>query len=213
MEVMVLTIAPEDWRHDIVQYLKAPNGSHNQQVWRRAPYYVIRDEVLFNIGSDDLLMKRLGKKEQLVAMTEVHKGICGAHQASIKIRWFLRRHDYYWLTILKDCIDYAKGCKDCQKQGPIQHVPAGLMNLIVKAWPFRGWAMDVIGQIHPKPSKGHKYILVATDFFTKWVEAVPLKQIIEVEVIEFIEKNIIHRFGLPESTMTDRGTIFMDEAV
>ncbi|CAL2270793.1 unnamed protein product [Prunus armeniaca] len=148
-------------------------------------------------------MKCLGKKEQLVAMIEVHKGICGAHQAGIKMRWLLRRHDYYWPTILKYCIEYTKGCKDCQKHGPIQHVPPGPMNPIVKAWPFKGWAMDVIGQIHPKSSKGHKYILVATDFFTKWVEAVPLKQVTQVEVIEFIEKNIIHRFGLPESIMTD----------
>ncbi|BFG30771.1 hypothetical protein CerSpe_170450 [Prunus speciosa] len=146
-------------------------------------------------------------------MMEVHEGICGAHQAGIKMRWLLRRQGYYWPTILKDCIDYAKGCKDCQKHGPIQYVSAGPINPIVRAWPFKGWAMDVIGKIHPKSTKGHKYILVATDFFTKWVEAVPLKQVTQVKVIEFIEKNIIHRFGLPESIMTDRGTAFMGEAV
>ncbi|CAL8993664.1 unnamed protein product [Prunus brigantina] len=89
-EVMMLTIAPEDWRHDIVQYLKNPNGPHSQQVRRRAQYYVIRDEALFRIGSDDLLMKCLGKKEQLVAMTEVHEGICGAHQAGIKMSYLGR---------------------------------------------------------------------------------------------------------------------------
>ncbi|KAI5335108.1 hypothetical protein L3X38_025241 [Prunus dulcis] len=83
---MVLSIAPKDWRHDIVQYMKTTNGSHTQQVRRRFQYYVIRDEVLFCIGSDDLLMKCLGKKEQLVAMTEVHEGICGAYQAGIKRR-------------------------------------------------------------------------------------------------------------------------------
>ncbi|CAL8992893.1 unnamed protein product [Prunus brigantina] len=212
-EVMVLTVTPDDWRHEIVSYLKAPNGPHSQQVRRRARYYVIRDEILFRIGLDDLLMKCLGKKEQLIAMTEVHEGICGAHQAGIKMRWLLRRHGYYWPTILKDCIEYAKGCQDCQKHGPVQHVPAEPMNPIVKAWPFKGWAMDVIGQIYPESSKGHKYILVATDFFTKWVEAVPLKKVTQAEVLEFIEKTIIHRFGLLESIMTDRGTAFMGEAV
>ncbi|CAL2238879.1 unnamed protein product [Prunus armeniaca] len=143
-EVMVLTIAPEDWRHDIVQYLKTQNGSHSQQVRRRAQYYVIRDEILFRIGSEDLLMKCLGKKEQFVAMTEVQKGICGAYQAGIIMRWLLRRHAYYWLTILKYCIDYAKACKDCQKHGLIQHVPTRPMNPIVKAWPFKGWAVEAI---------------------------------------------------------------------
>ncbi|CAL8174633.1 unnamed protein product [Prunus armeniaca] len=91
------------------------------------------DEILFRIGFDDLLMKCLGKKEQLIAMTKVHEGISGAHQASIKMRWHLKRHGYYWPTILKDCIEYAKGCQDCQKQGPVQYVLAGLTNPIVKA--------------------------------------------------------------------------------
>ncbi|CAL2265465.1 unnamed protein product [Prunus armeniaca] len=87
------------------------------------------------------------------------------------------------------------------------------MNPIVKAWPFKGWAMDVIGQIHLKSSKGYKYILVATGFFAKRVEAVPLKKVIQAEVLEFIENNIIHCFGLPESIMTNRWTTFMGEAI
>ncbi|BFG30705.1 hypothetical protein CerSpe_169790 [Prunus speciosa] len=146
-------------------------------------------------------------------MIEVHEGICGAHQVGIKMRWLLRRHGYYWPTILKDCIEYAKGCQDCQRHGLVQHVSAGPMNPIVKAWHFKGWAMDVIGQIYPESSKGQKYILVATDFFTKWVEAIPLKKATQAEVLEFIEKTIIHCFGLPESIMTDRGMAFMGEVV
>ncbi|VVA30919.1 PREDICTED: retrotransposon, partial [Prunus dulcis] len=61
-----------------------------------------------------------------------------------------------WLllvAILKDCIEYAKGCQDCQRHGLVHHVPVGRMNPIMKAWPYKGWAMDVIGQIHPKLSK------------------------------------------------------------
>ncbi|XP_034218972.1 protein NYNRIN-like [Prunus dulcis] len=212
-EVMVLTVTPDNWRHEIVSYLKDPNGPHSQQVLRRARYYVIKDKILFRIGSNDLLMKCLAKKEQRIAMTEVHEGICGAHQASIKMRWLLRRHGYFWPTILKDCIEYAKGFQDCQRHGLVPHVPTEPMNPIVKAWPFKGWATDVIGQIPPELSKGHKYILVAIDFFKKWVEAVPLKKVTQVEVLEFIEKIIIHRFGLPESIMTDRGTAFMGKAV
>ncbi|KAI5343880.1 hypothetical protein L3X38_011756 [Prunus dulcis] len=63
-----LTITPDDWRHEIISYLKAPNGPHSQHVRWRARCYVIGDEILFRIGSDDLLMKCLGKKEQLMAM-------------------------------------------------------------------------------------------------------------------------------------------------
>ncbi|KAI5348836.1 hypothetical protein L3X38_001723 [Prunus dulcis] len=83
-------------------------------------------------GSDDLLLKCLGKKEQLVAMIEVHEGICRARQTGIKMRRVLRRHGYYSPTILKDCINYAKGCQDYQRHDQIQHVSVGPMNPIMK---------------------------------------------------------------------------------
>ncbi|XP_059669401.1 uncharacterized protein LOC132314572 [Cornus florida] len=66
---------------------------------------------------------------------------------------------------------YAKGCTDYQKHGPMQLVPAIEMQLLVKPWPFRGWAMDLIGKINPLSSKGHHWIILVTDYFTKWVEA------------------------------------------
>jgi hypothetical protein len=49
------------------------------------------------------------------------------------------------------------------------------MNPIVKPWPFRGWGMDMIGKINPPFSKDYQFILAITDYFTKWVETVPMK--------------------------------------
>jgi hypothetical protein len=66
-----------------------------------------------------------------------------------------------------------------------------------QALPFRGWGLDFIGEIHPSSSKGHRFVLVATDYFTKWTEAVALKNMTHKEVIEFITEHIIHRFGIP----------------
>ncbi|XP_073138754.1 uncharacterized protein [Henckelia pumila] len=101
-------------------------------------------------------------------MKQVHEGICGAHQSGIKMRWLVRRHGYYWPSMLKDCIRYSKGCQPCQRHGNIQRVPADEMYTIIKPWPFRGWAMDLFGKIYPSSSKGHNFIIVATEFFTKW---------------------------------------------
>jgi hypothetical protein len=60
------------------------------------------------------------------------------------------------------------------------------MNPIVKPWPFRGWGINLIGQIHPPSSKGHKFIVVAIDYFTKWVEAIPLKIATSQNMIDFV---------------------------
>ena len=56
-------------------------------------------------------------------------------------------------------------------------------------------------------------MLVATNYFTKWTEAVPLKNMTHKEVIEFITKHIIHRFGIPQTLTTDQGTSFVSEEV
>jgi transposase InsO family protein len=70
-----------------------------------------------------------------------------------------------------------------------------------------------IGEIHPSSSKGHRFVLVATDYFTKWTEAVALKNMTHKEVIEFITEHIIHRFGIPQTLTTDQGTSFMSKEV
>ncbi|XP_059658576.1 uncharacterized protein LOC132304893 [Cornus florida] len=77
-------------------------------------------------------------------------------------------------------------------------------------WPLRrGWALDFIGKLRPPSSNGHTQIVVATDYFTKWVEAIPLKTCEQSTVIDFIKKHIIHRFGIPETITTDRGLSFV----
>ncbi|CAL2258216.1 unnamed protein product [Prunus armeniaca] len=83
------------------------------------------------------------------------------------------------------------------------------MNPVVKPWPFRGWAMDLIGKIYPASSKQHCFIIVAIDYFTKWVEAKPVKSTTSQEIITFIEEQIIQRFGIPESITTNRGSSFI----
>jgi hypothetical protein len=65
------------------------------------------------------------------------------------------------------------------------------LNPIIKPWPFRGWGIDLIGQINPPSSKGHKFVLLATDYFTKWVEAIPLKKVTSENMVEFVKEHVI----------------------
>jgi hypothetical protein len=121
------------------------------------------------------------------------------------MKWLLRRAGFYWLTMLDDCIKYQKGCEVCQRFGNIQLALTGVTKSIVKPWPFRGWGLDYIGEIHPGSSKGHRFILVATNYFTKWTEAVPLRNMTHREVINFVQEHIIYRFGVPQSLTTNHG--------
>jgi hypothetical protein len=111
--------------------------------------------------------------------------------------------------MMDDCIKYQKGCEACERFRNIQLAPVGVMNSIVKPWLFRGWGLDFISEIHPKSSKEHQFILVATDHFSKWTEAVPLRNMTHQEVINFVQEHIIYRFGVPQTLTTDQGPSFM----
>jgi hypothetical protein len=69
--------------------------------------------------------------------------------------------------MINDCFMYYKGCESWQKYGDVQLALAAMLHHIIKPWPFCGWALDFIGQIHPASSKVHRFVLVATDYFTK----------------------------------------------
>jgi hypothetical protein len=111
--------------------------------------------------------------------------------------------------MMDDCIKYQKGCEACQRFKNIQLDTASVMNSIVKPLPFIGWGLDFIGEIHPGSSKGHRFILVATDYFTKWTESVPLRNMTHRDVICFVQEHIIYQFGVPQNLTTDQGHSFM----
>jgi hypothetical protein len=111
--------------------------------------------------------------------------------------------------MMDDCIKYQKRCEACQRFRNIQLALTDVMNSIVKSWPFRGWGQDFIGEIHPISSKGHWFILVATDYFTKLIEAVLLRNMTHWEVISFVQGHIIYRFVVPQTLTTDQGPSFM----
>src|SRR5690606_19076137 len=112
----------------------------------------------------------------------------------------------------KDAMDYARRCKSCQFFGNKIHAPAVTLHPINAPWPFHTWALDLIGPISP-PSKGRIWILTATENFTKWAEAIPLKKASSEIIAMFIMEHIICRFGVPRRIMTDNGTPFVGKEV
>jgi hypothetical protein len=85
--------------------------------------------------------------------------------------------------------------------------PLPLKPISVEA-PFRQWGLDFIGEIHSQSSAQHKWILIAIDYFTKWIEAVPTRQATYSVIIQFMENNILSRFGCPIKIITDNATTF-----
>src|SRR6266487_1711157 len=180
-----------DWRKPIVDYLQNPTSDTARKIKYRALSYVIIGDNLFKKTFEGVLLKCLNESEAYMTISETHSGACGSHQAGHKIKWLLFRQGLYWPSMLKDYIEFAKGCQDCQRHAGIQHVPASELHSIIKPWPFRGWALDLIGEIKPASSKNQRFIIVGVDYFTKWIEAIPMQNVDQEAVISFIQKYII----------------------
>jgi hypothetical protein len=202
-----------DWRTPLVKYLQDPKSVSDRKVRQWALKFTPDGNELYRRTADHLLLKCLGPDQARLAMSEVQEGICGTHQSALKMKWLLRRACFYWPTRIVDCFRYYKGCEECQRYGDVQLVLAVLLHPIIKPWPFRGWGLDFIGKVHPPSVKGHCFVIVATDYFTKWTKVIPLKNMTHKEVIGFITEHIIHRFGIPQTLTTDQGTSLVAKEV
>jgi len=129
-------ISADNWRGEIMDYLRNPSKKVERHVRFQATKYVLLEDELYYQTVDGVLLKCLNNKEAKSLMGEIHEGVCGAHQSALKMKWMVRRNGYYWPTILEDCFKYFKGCQGCQKFGNIQRAPASAMNPIIKPWAF-----------------------------------------------------------------------------
>ena len=73
--------------------------------------------------------------------------------------------------------------------------------------------MDLIGKVRPISKKKNCFVIVATNYFTKWVEAKAYKDVSEYDVIEFIKETIVHQFGLPQRITVNNGMVFNESRV
>lgn len=84
-------------------------------------------------------------------------------------------------------------------------VPPNELNVTSSPWSFVAWGIGVISTIEPSALNGHRFILVAIDYFTKWVETSSYKSVTKKLVTNFVRNNIICRFGVPKLVITDNG--------
>nr|KYP52415.1 Pro-Pol polyprotein [Cajanus cajan] len=150
------------------------------------------------------------KKLRTQAAREVHEGICGSHSGGRTLAMKVLRAGFFWPTLKSDCMQFVKRCLSCQRHGYLIHASAEELHNISSPWPFAMWGMDILG---PFPiAKGQcKFLLVAVDYFTKWVEAKPLANITAANAQKFLWKNIITRLRIPYALVTDNGLQFTDK--
>ena len=106
---------------------------------------------------------------------ELHDGPDGGHFSARTTAMKIMRAGYYWPSLFHDCHRYVRKCEKCAFFSGKQKLAALPLHPIQVDQHFSQWGLDFIGPITPPSSSSHKWILAAIDYFTRWTEAVALK--------------------------------------
>ena len=98
------------------------------------------------------------------------EGICGNHSRPHSLVGKTIRAGYFCPTMQQDAVELVKKCDKCQQFGNVQHIPGELLTSISLPWPFSIWGINIVGPL-PQGKKQVKFLLIAIDYFTKWVES------------------------------------------
>jgi hypothetical protein len=151
-------------------------------------------------------MKCVSTEEGKEILQKIHEGMCGNHAASRTLVGKMFRSGFYWSTALADAEALVCRCTNCKFFSKKPHVSAHNLITIPPPWPFACWGLDMIGPLTTAPG-GFTHVLVSIDKFTKWIEYKPIATLSANRVVTFI-CDILHRFGFPNTVITDLGSNF-----
>ena len=208
-------IEEQPWYHDIKTFLESSShlpgtsAADRRTLAHLASKYVLGAGQLYRRSYNQMLLLCLSKAEADTLMLQVHAGTCGPHMNGVLLAKKIILQGYFWSTMEADCCQFMCRCHNCQIHGNLMHAPPQQLHSMSLPWPFSTWGIDVIGAIYPAASNGHRFILVVIDYFTKWVEAASYKAVTAVAMEKFIRNNIVARYGVPHSIISDNGTNFI----
>ncbi|XP_027936375.1 uncharacterized protein LOC114191403 [Vigna unguiculata] len=183
-----------------------------QVIKKNAARYTLIDGKLFRRSFSRPLLICVASEVGRRLITELHEGTCGSHVGGRALSLRVLRAGYYWPTLKADCQEHVKKCSQCQVHADIHRAPPEELHSISTPWPFHTWGIDILGPF-PIATRQRKFLIVAIEYFTKWIEADPVATISANMVKAFLWKRIICRFGVPNRLISDNGTQFTASSV
>jgi hypothetical protein len=173
---------------------------------RRAKSFVLlgNGKELYHRSPSGILQQCISITEGQELLQEIHSGACGHHAAPRALVGNAFLQGFYWPTAVADATRIVRTYQGCQFYARQTHLPAQALQTIPITWPFAVWGLDLVGPLQKAPG-GYTHLLVAIDKFSKWTEVRPLNSIRSEQAVAFFT-NIIHRFGVQNSIITDNET-------
>jgi hypothetical protein len=199
-------IQSEDWCAPIVAtvrgYYEAKDGVVDKRVAIRARNYHIID---VNLCAP--LLKCISMTEGKQLLHEIHSGMCSHHLGTRALVQKAFRQGFYWPSAVADAHNIMRQCPECQHHAPYSKFASNEIQLIPPVWPFARWGIDIVSPLPTAPGN-YTHVVVAVEYFSKWVEAKPLLSITSATIQKFFWQNIVCRFSVPHEVTVDNGKQF-----
>ena len=212
-EINMKELQDEDWFcYEIMNILEHPENINIKTLKTIIAKYTIIDQVLYY-----RIITKKGPKLCLVIpkvlrqdiLYNCHDDLLGGHLGYQKTLSKVRER-FFWPDMNKYISNYVASCMDCQTK-KLQNLPkAGLLCPIKVGGAFEMVGIDILGPF-VKSHSGNVYVIVATDYLTKWIEvkATPTGTARDVSI--FLVENILCRHGAPTKIISDRGAVFASQ--
>ena len=205
------------WFADYVNYLVAKvipsefNYQKKKRFFTHLKHYYWEEPILYRHCADQVIRRCVPEDEMHSILNHCHTLSCGGHFGGQRTAAKVLQSGFYWPSLFKDAHQFVSICDKCQRMGNISRKDEPPMHPILEVELFDLWGIDFMG---PFPvSYNNLYIVLAVDYVSKWVEAIPTRTNDAKVVAHFLRSNIFSRFGTPRALITDNGTHFCNKVI
>ncbi|KAG7585655.1 Ribonuclease H-like superfamily [Arabidopsis thaliana x Arabidopsis arenosa] len=204
------------WYADFVNYLicgeipKSLDAYQKKKFFRDINHYYWDEPYLYKKGADGLFRRCIAEEEVQGVLEHCHGSAIGGHLATFKTVQKILQAGLWWPSMFKDAHGFIAKCDPCQRMGNITRKNEMPQNPILEVEVFDVWGIDFMGPFNPT-SHRNKYILVAVDYVSKWVEAIASPTNDHKVVLKLFKSIIFPRFGIPKAVISDGGSHFINK--
>jgi transposase InsO family protein len=203
-------LCTEDWRNKYIAWMDRgvlpSDRSEARRIVKMAKSFTLIDGELYKRAASGVLQRCVPIPQGRELLRDIHAGVCGHHATPRTLVGNALRQGFYWPNAVADASEIVCTYEGCQFYARKTNLPAHALQTIPVTWPFAVWGLDIIGPMRKAPG-GYTHLLVAIDKFSKWVEVRPITNLRAEQVMTFFTE-IIYRFGVPNSIITDNGSQF-----